>query len=153
MNLITQDPWATVQRLQDEIGRIFPQSRGLRVGQNDNSDVVTSNWTPAVDIKEETDRFLITADIPGVAPEEIEVTMEDGVLTIRGERDEENRNTEDGYRRSERVSGTFYRRFSLPDGVDPERVSAEGKHGVLQVVIPKVEKVKPRRIDVSIQQS
>jgi HSP20 family protein len=109
---------------------------------------VTSHWSPAVDVKEEADRFVILADLPGVDPKDIEVSMENGVLSIRGERKSEKEEDRDGFHRVERVRGTFYRRFSLPDTADSERIEAHGKDGVLEIAIPKQKKVQPRKITV-----
>ena len=114
----------------------------------DNTDVAVSHWRPAVDIKEEDNRFLIKADIPGVDPKDIEITMEDGVLTIKGERVTEKEEKREDFRRVERSRGTFYRRFSLPDTADADKIEAKGKDGVLEIVIPKHDKVLPRRIAV-----
>ncbi len=148
MALIRRDPWSSMTRLHDEINRLL-QERYARGGDGDASDIATSHWAPAVDIKEENDRFVITADIPGVAPEQIEITMDNGVLALRGARKEERKEERDGYKRVERVSGTFYRRFALPDGVDPQGITAKGQHGVLEIAIPKVERAKARRIEVT----
>jgi len=115
---------------------------------DDNTDVAISHWRPAVDIKEEDNRFLIKADIPGVDPKNIEITMEDGVLTIKGERTSEKEEKREDFRRVERSRGTFYRRFSLPDTADAEKIEANGRDGVLEIVIPKQDKVLPRRITV-----
>jgi len=120
-----------------------------KAGALDRSTVSTSQWTPAVDIKEEEERYLITADIPGVKPEEIELTMEQGVLTIKGERKDESATKAEGYRRVERAYGTFYRRFSLPDSADSESISATSNQGVLEVSIPKKPTLQPRRIAVN----
>lgn len=147
MALVSYDPWGSMSKLQDEVNRVFHQRLGA-VAPNDDSSVATSNWTPAVDIEEQTDRFVITADVPGVKPEDIDITMENGLLTIKGERREERNVAETGFRRVERVSGSFYRRFSLPDSADAERISANGKNGVLEIVIPKGEQAKARRISV-----
>jgi HSP20 family protein len=147
MTLISYDPWGNLSKLHEEVNRAF-QNRISGLDPHDNSNVATSNWTPAVDIEEQTERFLITADVPGVLPEDIEITMDDGILTIKGERKEERDVEANGFHRVERVSGSFYRRFSLPDSADPERISAEGKNGVLEIVIPKGEKAKARRITV-----
>ena len=117
--------------------------------QDDQSNVVTSQWQPRVDIKEEPKRFVISADIPGVDPKDIEIHMEKGVLTIKGERNAETK-TEDGkFTRVERVHGSFYRRFALPDTADAEQISATGKHGVLEIVIPKKAEAAPRRITIN----
>ena len=102
-----------------------------------------------MDIKEEKDRFVLKADVPGVDPTKIEVTMEAGVLTIQGERMLDDPQDRDEYKRMERRYGTFYRRFSLPDTADAEKISATGKNGVLEVAIPKKEKAQPRKITVA----
>lgn len=141
MNMIRYEPWSLMTQLHNEMNRLFER------GDN-NGPVAATDWTPAVDIKEEAQRFVIHADVPGVDPKDIEVTMEDGILTLRGERKSENRDEQNGWRRVERVSGTFYRRFSLPDTADAEGVSARGSNGVLEIVIPKQAKVQPRRITV-----
>lgn len=148
MNMLTYEPWTGVSKLHDEINRLF-QNRYQRLDDADSSNVATSHWAPAVDIKEEPQRFVITADIPGVPPEAIEITMENGLLSIKGERREENSEDRNGYKRVERVSGTFYRRFSLPDSVDADGIKASGKYGVLEIIIPKVAKAKARRIEVN----
>ena len=147
MTVIRYEPGSLFNQLQNEINRLF-ESRVGPAGE-DSSTVVTSHWMPAVDIREETDRFVLYADVPGVDPKDIEVTMENGVLTIRGERKLESEEEREGYKRTERARGTFYRRFSLPDSADPERVSARGKNGVLEVTIPKHERVQQRKISVA----
>ncbi|MDH5190847.1 MAG: Hsp20/alpha crystallin family protein, partial [Gammaproteobacteria bacterium] len=116
-------------------------------GQNDDN-VVTSDWAPAVDIKEEADRFVIHADIPGVDSKDIDIHMEDGILTIKGERESEKKEERDGYKRIERAFGTFYRRFSLPDTANPEKISAKNKNGVLEISIAKQEKGLARKIEI-----
>jgi len=146
MALVRYEPWNLFNQLQSEINRLFEARTAA--GSEDNSTVVTSHWMPAVDIREERDRFVLFADIPGVDPKDIEVTMENGVLTIRGERKLESEEEMEGYKRVERARGTFYRRFGLPDSADPERISARGKNGVLEVTIPKHERVQPRKIAV-----
>ena len=145
--LTRYEPWSAMRQLQNEVSRMFDN---VVAGAEDGSNVVTSRWTPAVDIREDAERFVIDADVPGVEPGDIELTMENGVLTIKGER---KLGTEDeggnGYRRVERVHGGFYRRFTLPDTADAEAISANGRHGVLEVVIPKRAAVQPKRIAVS----
>ena len=147
MLLTRYEPWSAMRQLQNEMSRVFDRAVA---GAEDGSSVVTSRWTPAVDIKEDSERFVITADIPGVEPDDIEVTMENGVLTIKGERELESKDEgADGRRRVERVYGSFYRRFTLPDTADAEAISASGRHGVLEVVIPKRAALQPKRIAVS----
>lgn len=145
MQMTSYEPWNVHNNLNREIGRFLNSPRS---GANDGSRVVTSAWTPAVDIKEEKGRFLITADVPGVDPKDIDVTMENGMLTIRGERKLETDVKVSGFRRVERMHGTFHRRFSLPDYADADNISANRMNGVLTVTVPKTEAVKPRRIEV-----
>jgi HSP20 family protein len=143
MALVRYEPWNVLNQLRREMDRMFEG------GENaEGSNIVTADWTPAVDIKETDTAFVITADIPGVDPKDIEVNMENGVLTIRGERKEEKEEEREGYKRIERVRGTFYRRFSLPDTADADKISAKSKNGVLEITIPKQEKVQPRKIAV-----
>jgi HSP20 family protein len=132
---------------QDEMKRVF--ERFFNGEEADQSNVVTSQWLPRVDIKEEKDRFVIEADIPGVDPNEIEISMEKGVLTIKGERQSDASESNGSYTRIERSHGTFYRRFALPDSANPDGISASGKHGVLEIVIPKRPEVTPRRIKIN----
>ncbi|MFQ5660972.1 MAG: Hsp20/alpha crystallin family protein [Gammaproteobacteria bacterium] len=149
MSLIRYEPYNLFERFQRELNRLAQWDPLTNdVLGDDNSHVVTSNWRPAVDIKEEDSRFVILADIPGVDPKDIEITMEGGVLTIKGERKVEKEEEKEGYKRVERAHGTFYRRFSLPDSANPDKIEARGKDGVLEVVLPKREQVQPRRITV-----
>jgi HSP20 family protein len=150
MAMVRYEPWNLLDKFQDELGRLglFDQIR-REAADGDNSNVVTSHWRPAVDIREEAERYVIEADLPGIDPKDIEITMEQGVLTIKGERSSEKEETHEGYRRVERVRGTFYRRFSLPDSADAEHIEAKGKNGVLEIVLPKLQKVQPRKISVN----
>ncbi len=116
--------------------------------QSDQSNVVTSQWAPQVDIKEEDDQFLILADIPGVDPKDIEITMEKGILSLKGQRIDESIQQKGKLTRVERSHGTFYRRFALPDSADPNGIKATGRHGVLEIMIPKRPESAPRRIQV-----
>jgi len=148
MTIVRYEPYSMIRQFQNEVNSLFCDDPG-NSNVLDRSTVSTSQWTPAVDIKEEDQRYLITADIPGVKPEDIELTMEKGVLTIKGERKDETETKAEGYRRVERVYGTFYRRFNLPDTADSESISATTNHGVLEVSIPKKPTLQPRRIAVN----
>ena len=150
MSLVRYEPYSLLDRFSRDLNRLGLNDLFFNdpFSSEDNSNVVTSQWRPAVDIKEEENRFLIQADVPGVDPKDIEITMENGVLTIRGERTDETKKEGEGYSRVERVRGSFYRRFSLPDTADADRIEAQGKHGVLEIVIPKKEKAKPKRIAI-----
>ena len=141
------NPWHPQHTgLQDELKQAFERFFGESDG--DQSNVVTSQWMPRVDIKEEKERFVILADIPGVDPKDIEVHMEKGILTIRGERSSEAREEGQRWSRVERSHGTFHRRFALPDSANPDAISATGRHGVLEISIPKKPETTPRRIQV-----
>ena len=147
MTITRYYPWAQNRRFQDEMKQVFDRFVGEDDG--DQSNVVTSQWTPRVDIKEEDKRFVILADIPGVDPNHIEVQMDKGILSIKGERAAEIAAENAKTTRVERSYGSFYRRFALPDSADAEGISATGKFGVLEISIPKKPETTPRRISVS----
>lgn len=138
--MVTQYGWPA------EFKQLF--DRVIHDNDADQSNVVTSQWAPRVDIKEEDNRFMILADIPGVDPAEIEVHMDKGILTIKGERTTASSEDSAQYSRVERSHGVFYRRFSLPDSADAESISANGRNGVLEISIPKKPESTPRRIEV-----
>ncbi len=146
MTVVRCSPWALNKPLQGDIRQVFDRFFGAEEG--DQSNVVTSQWTPRVDIREEADRFVIQADIPGVDPKDIEIHMEKGVLTLKGERSAETVKDTDKYTRVERTHGSFHRRFALPDSANPDGVSASGKNGVLEIVIPKRPETAARRIKI-----
>ena len=108
----------------------------------------TGAWLPASDIYEETSQFLIHIDLPGVDPTSVEITSEQGVLTVRGKRDLQRQDNPEGYRRVERLSGEFQRRFSLPETADAQSIRARAINGVLEIAIPKLAQVQPRKIVV-----
>jgi HSP20 family protein len=145
MAIVRHEPWGQFDRFQDELKQVF----GHFLGESgDHSNVVTSEWTPRVDIREEEKRFVILADIPGVDPKDIEVSMDKGILSIKGQRSAENRENGGKFTRVERSWGSFYRRFALPDSADADGVSASGKHGVLEISIPKKAETTPRKIEI-----
>ena len=144
MSLVRYEPRDTIEQLRREMGRMFEGIPAVDEGSN----IATSDWIPAVDIQENTKEFIIHADIPGVDPNDIDVHMEDGTLTIKGERESESKEERDGYKRVERKRGSFYRRFSLPDTANADKISAKSKNGVLEISIPKQERAQPRKIEV-----
>jgi HSP20 family protein len=111
----------------------------------------SEEWSPAVDIKETKNDFVIHADLPGVKSEDIEVTAENSVLTIKGDRESEKKEEKDNYSRIERFSGSFMRRFTLPTSADLDHISAKTKNGVLELHIPKTEKAKTKRIEIKTE--
>lgn len=139
--------WSAGNRLPDEIRQAF--DRFLQPEDNDASSVVTSQWAPRVDIREDEQRFVILADIPGVDPAQIEVSMDKGILAIKGEREAGSAESGSTFTRVERARGTFHRRFALPDSADAEGITANGKFGVLEIVIPKKAQATPRRITIN----
>ncbi len=147
MSLVTYEPWSLVNRLHRDLDNLMA---GRGPADPESSSAV-ADWIPAVDISEESDRFILTADVPGVDPKDIEVSMENGVLTLSGKREFSGRDEQNGYRRVERVSGSFFRRFTLPETADAESITAKSAHGVLEISIPKQPKVMPRRIDVTVE--
>ena len=105
-------------------------------------------WAPAVDIKEEKDQFIVHADIPGVDISDIHISLENNLLTIQGKREFQKTENKEEYSRIERMQGQFYRRFSLPQSADESKIDASYKNGVLQILIPKKESVKGKKIEV-----
>ena len=143
MNLTRFEPWGLVDMLHRDLDRLAAR----QIPASDSDGAVT-DWVPAVDIIEEKDRFLLRADVPGVDPADIEVSMDAGVLSIAGQRAQESRSEDAGLQRMERVSGRFFRRFSLPDTADAENIKAQCRNGILEVSIPKQPQVQARRIEV-----
>lgn len=115
-----------------------------------NEPAAARPWTPAVDIAETENELVLTADVPGVKLEEIDIRLEEGNLVLKGTRKFENQEKKGGYHRLERSYGTFQRVFTLPDSVDAEKVNAAYENGVLKVVLPKKEIAKPKQIKVEV---
>jgi HSP20 family protein len=148
MSMTRYNPWQQQgSPLQDEMKQVFDRFFGDT--DTDSSSVVTSQWTPRVDIKEEANRFVILADIPGVDPKDIDISMDKGILTIKGERRTEKTEETERFSRVERRHGLFHRRFALPDSANPENITASGRNGVLEISIPKRPETTPRRIQVN----
>jgi HSP20 family protein len=147
MAVARYEPWNVVSQLQTEINRVFGN-----LNDTDNNSA-TSEWSPAVDVREFTNRFQLLFDLPGVDPKDVEITLDNGVLTVAGNRSEEkavgtNGTEQPQQQRLERRLGRFHRRFILPDTADADNVNASGRHGVLEITIPKQPKAQPRRIAV-----
>lgn len=132
--------------LRDEIDRLFesPLTELARTSQ------LLSGWTPALDVYEEKDHFVVKAELPGMKKEEIEVSFQDGSLSLSGERKSESKHADAEVYRAERFFGRFQRTVTLPAPVAPDRIKAAYKDGVLTVTLPKTEEAKPKQIDVSI---
>ena len=146
MNITRFEPWALLDAMQRDFDRLGHRRLGTD-NRGSNGEVVT-DWVPAIDVIEEKDRFVMRADVPGVRAEDIDVSMENGILSVSGKRHEETTDDSDGIHRIERISGRFYRRFSLPDTANAEAISAKTRDGILEVVILKRPEVKARTIAV-----
>ena len=140
MTVVRYEPWALVSRLQKDIDRLF--------GTPSTTAADSGAWLPPVDIHEEANQFSLHVDLPGVDPKAVEITADQGVLILRGQREDTRRESREGYRRIERISGEFQRRFSLPETADTQNIKAKFANGVLEVTIPKVAQVQPQRITV-----
>ena len=145
MTIIKWSPAREIASLQQGINRLF-EDVFSQPGSYDPDNM--GAWRPPVDIVDTTEAILIYAEIPGVDKDEVDIEVKDNVLTIKGERESEKKEEKEGFKRVEREWGSFYRRFSLPDTADAEKISAKSKHGVLEITIPKQEKVQPRKISV-----
>ena len=142
-HLTRYQPWSLHREFLNEFSRLLDRDG------NDESTSATAEWAPAVDIAEHADKYVLHADVPGVDPSAIEITLEKGVLTLAGSREKAVEQDGVDSRRVERTTGRFLRRFTLPESVDAENVKASGKNGVLEIVIPKREAAKPRKISVN----
>jgi HSP20 family protein len=144
--LIRNNPWKVLNDLNSIL------DSGLRTREQDDSNVESSSWIPAVDIKEEVNNFTLSVDIPGVNPKDVEISMENNVLAIKGSREETNNEKKQGYYRVERIKGAFYRRFTLPDTADAEQVTAKSRHGVLEIIIGKKKVSQARKIEIDMNE-
>jgi HSP20 family protein len=130
--------------MQDEVNRLFENSLGF------TRNTESFGWTPAVDVFEDTEGVTFKFDLPEVDGKDVEVRLEDGTLTIRGERKLEREDRREGYHRIERAYGTFARSFTLPPTLDPNKVTAEHKNGLLRIFVPKRAEAKPKSINVKV---
>ena len=141
MNIARFEPWNFIDLLHRDLDRVALRRSGV------DEDTV-ARWVPAVDIVEEKERFVLRADVPGVDPAEIDISTDNGVLTVAGERQVQSRSEDAGVQRVERVNGRFSRRFSLPDTSDADGITAQSRNGILEISIPKLPEVQARRITV-----
>ena len=142
MSLVHYKPANLFGQFDNELNRFFANAHASNAANQ------AHDWIPAMDIREEENRYILEADIPGIASNDLDISLEDSVLTIKGERTLSNVETGEGYRRKERAHGSFVRQFTLPDTVNAEAISANLTNGVLEIGIPKQEKPEPRKITV-----
>lgn len=148
MNQIVKRPlFSNLSELHQALDRMFEPSSFLD-RENWLSNVVGSNWTPTIDIKDEANQYVIRADVPGVDPKNIEVSIDKGMLTIRGHRETETKEERENYVHVERSQGSFYRTISLSNAADSSKISAKSKHGVLEITIPKAKESLSQKIQI-----
>jgi HSP20 family protein len=138
---------ADFKNLQNQLSRLFePFARTAN-----DEDLVSGTWVPPVDVAETQEKILVRAELPGMKQEDIQIEFENGLLTLRGDRKLDKQETGVTYHRVERVYGNFSRTFTLPRTVDPERISASYRDGVLEIEVPKKEEAKPKQIKIVVQ--
>jgi HSP20 family protein len=146
MTIVRYDPFRDLRTLQEEVNRLF--STNLTQGFSGEG-IGRGAWNPSVDIYENKDQIVLEAELPGMKREDFELTVENNVITLRGERQFEKKDDSDNYHRVERSYGSFTRSFTLPQTVSADTATAEYRNGVLRVTLPKREETKARRIQVS----
>ena len=147
MSFSHQEPWTVLNQLQRHLNQYFERDGE---GEHPVSSSATADWVPYVDVGEYADQFVLKLDIPGVDADAVEITLEQGILTVSGSRNRDDSEPELQRERRERPSGRFHRRFSLPETADSNGVRASGKNGVLQITIPKQPKALPKRIKIAV---
>lgn len=145
MNIIKYDPFRDLRSLQDEMNRLFSSS----FPRLSNQEEMSAGWSPSVDIYESENKIVLEAELPGMKREDFDLSIENNVITLKGERRFEKKDERDNYHRVERAYGSFTRSFNLPRTVLTDDIKAEFKNGVLSVVLPKKEEAKARKIEVS----
>ena len=147
MAIVRWEPLREVASIQNEMNRLFGTVFDSPSPGNGSA---MRRWMPAMDLVEADEHFVLRADLPGMSEEDVNIEVEERVLTISGERKAEHTETKDGYQRFERAFGAFSRSLTLPEGIDAEAVSASFDRGVLEVRIPKPEQRKPRKISIGV---
>lgn len=146
MSIVRYDPFRDLRTLQEEVNRLFSTNLTRSFG---DEGIGRGAWSPSVDIYENKDHIVLEAELPGMRREDFELSVENNVITLRGERQFEKKDEADNYHRVERSYGSFTRSFTLPQTVSAEGASAEYRNGVLRVTLPKREEAKARRIEIT----
>ncbi len=149
MAIVKWDPFRELEEMSDRLNRVFNRPALPRTG-NGKETMTAADWSPVVDVLETEKEYVIKAELPEVKKDDVKITVQDGVLTIQGERKHEAEEKGKRFHRIERSYGAFVRSFSVPDFVDEGKVAAEFKDGVLSLHLPKTEKAKPRAIEVKV---
>ncbi len=141
------DPFSELRRMEENMDRLW---RGFGRGELAHDGAETGDWTLPLDVVEEADKITVKASLPGVTPEQIQVSIENGVLTIKGETKSEQEHKEANYLVRERRSGSFYRAIRLPESADADKATSVYEHGVLTVTLPKAEAKKAKQLKVAV---
>ncbi len=149
MAITRWDPFKDLISLREKMNRLFEDSM-LR-SHADDQDFSVGAWKPAVDIYETADKMVLVADLPGINQDDIELKIENNLLTIRGEREMDKEITQEDFHRIERAYGPFSRSFTLPATIDIEKIKAEHRNGILQVILPKKEETKAKKIKIDLK--
>ncbi|MCW3066615.1 MAG: Hsp20/alpha crystallin family protein [Solirubrobacterales bacterium] len=150
MAMIRWEPVREINSIQQEMNRLFNTFFDTPAAGASGPDQRGRRWIPAMDLVERADHFVLEVDLPGLTEADVKVELEDNVLTISGDRKQDEQRRADGYYRLERAFGSFSRSLTLPEGIDAEGVSASFENGVLEVRVPKPEERKPRRVAISV---
>lgn len=148
MNLVKWDPFRELEEVSNRLNRLFGRSPAR--AESGQEMLAMADWAPSVDISETDTAYLVKAEIPGVKKEDVKVTIQDGMLTIQGERRQEKEEKGKKFHRIERSYGSFARSFRVPGDADENSVKAEFKDGMLNVTLAKSEKAKPKSVEVSV---
>jgi HSP20 family protein len=143
------DPWRELEEMRTQFARLLGDRLPIK-REGKGEEIGSAEWLPPVDITEDSKEYTVKAELPGLSKENVKVAVEDGVLSISGERKEEKEEKDKKYHRVERSYGSFRRSFTLPEGTSGEKVTAEFKDGILKVHLPKDETAKPKPVDVKI---
>jgi HSP20 family protein len=153
MAIVRWEPFRDLLSLQDRMNRLFDESyRGTQRSGSDDEWALGGSWAPAVDIFEQGNDIVLKAELPGVDPKDVDIRLENNVLSLRGQRKLENEVKRESYHRVERSYGTFSRSFTLPTVVDQGSIKAEFKDGLLRLTLPKRDEAKPKQIQISVGQ-
>jgi len=145
MAIIRWDPFRDLITLREKMNRLFEDAVTSRA---EDKDLISSAWTPAVDIYENENELVLTAEVPGLEEKDVEIRIEDNTLSIKGERKFEKETKEENYHRIERSYGAFFRSFTLPNSIDQDKIQAEHENGILKITMPKRTELKPRKVKI-----
>ncbi len=149
MSITRWNPWEEMFNFTRRMNRLFEPTLLRRLDLKEDDSITSYLWEPLVDIYETNEDIVVKAEIPGMKKEDIEISITDNVLTIKGEKKQERKMQNEDYHRIECSYGTFQRSFSLPKAIKPDNVTASYKDGVLTITVPKAEEVKPKKIQIS----